>query len=250
MKITIVKKNAKEKTKEAAPKAKDFIGALILFQNKAVVKNMERFFREGGDSENKFVGVQWGQVFKLAKEFQAMEKPEIEKLLDSKFYEARMGAVSIMDFKARNKKITEDQRKVLFDLFIKRHDRINNWDLVDRGAGQVVGAYLLDKPRTILYKLAKSKNIWERRTAIVATSFFLRKGESFDTFGIAKLLLKDEHDLIHKAVGSWIREAGKRDPANLIGFLNEHASDMPRVMLRYAIEKLDKKKRDFYLSKT
>jgi 3-methyladenine DNA glycosylase AlkD len=237
------------KTKIPVLTAKQFIEGLSLFQSKAEIETIQRFFRDT-DSGNKCLGVRWGIVFKLAKEFMGMELTEIGKLLDSKFYEARMGAVSIMDYQARDKKTTDSRRKELFDLYIKRHDRINNWDMVDRSAPYVVGGYLFDKPRTILYKLVKSKNVWERRTAIVSTYFFIRKGETADTFKIAELLLTDQHHLIHKAVGSWIREAGKKDTKTFTSFLDKHAAKMPRPMLRYAIEQLDKNKRDFYLNKT
>jgi 3-methyladenine DNA glycosylase AlkD len=172
---------------------------------------------------------------------------EIDKLLQSKYYEARMGAVSIMDFQARNKKTNAERKKELFDLYIKRHNKINNWDLVDRSAPYVVGGYLYDKPRTILYKLAKSKNAWERRTAIVSTYFFIRQGDISDTFKIAEILVNDQHDLIQKAVGSWIREAGKKDKLVLLDFLDSHATTMPRTMLRYSIENLSKKEKDYYL---
>ena len=147
------------------------------------------------------------------------------------------------------KKLTEAKKKELFDLYIKRHDRINNWDLVDRSAPYVVGGYLFDKPRSLLYKLAKSKNAWEHRTAIVSTYFFIRQNDLDDTFKIAEILVNDKHDLINKAVGGWIREAGKRDKDKLLQFLDRHASTMPRVTLRFAIEKLDKKKKEFYMNK-
>ncbi len=158
-----------------------------------------------------------------------------------------MGAVSIMDFQARDKKITPAHRKELFDLYISKHRYINNWDLVDRSAPHVVGGYLNDKPRKILYKLAKSKNVWERRTAIVATWFFIRQNDLDDTFRIGEMLINDEHDLIQKAVGSWIREAGKRDKQKLLAFLDKYADTMPRVTLRYAVEKLDKKLKESYM---
>jgi 3-methyladenine DNA glycosylase AlkD len=119
--------------------------------------------------------------------------------------------------------------------------------LVDRSAPFVVGGYLNDKPRTILYKLAKSKSVWERRTAIVSTYYFIRENDLDDTFKIAGILINDTHDLVQKPVGSWVREAGKRDERKLISFLNRYASTMPRVTLRYAIEKLDKKKKEFYM---
>jgi 3-methyladenine DNA glycosylase AlkD len=127
----------------------------------------------------------------------------------------------------------------MFNLYIQNHDRINNWDMVDRSAPWVVGGYLIDKPRTVLFKLAKSKNVWERRTSIVCTWFFIRQGDVNDTFRLAEVMVNDKEETIHKAVGSWIREAGKRDKAQLLRFLEKHAATMPRVMLRYAIEKLD-----------
>ena len=130
-----------------------------------------------------------------------------------------MGAVSIMDFQARAKRITPEQRQALFDLYIRRHDRINNWDLVDRAAPYVVGGYLADKPREILYQLARSRNPWERRTAIVSTYYFIRQGDLDDTFAIAEILVNDKHKLVQKAVVSWTREAGKKDPKRLARFL-------------------------------
>ena len=194
-----------------------------------------------------FIGVPMGKVFALAKTFVDAPLAEIETLLENSIHEVRVGAVSIMDFEARRKKTPERRRKELFDLYIRRHDRISNWDLVDRSAPYVVGGYLFDKPRDILYKLARSKNVWERRTAITATYFFIRAGEVADTFNIAELLLKDAHDLIHKATGGWLRAAGGADRPQLLRFLDKHATTMPRVMLRYAIEHLDEAQRAHYL---
>jgi 3-methyladenine DNA glycosylase AlkD len=133
-------------------------------------------------------------------------------------------------------------------LYIHRHDRINNWDLVDRSAPYVVGGYLFDQPRDILYSLAYSKNIWERRTSIVSTYYFIRQGDVNDTFRIAEILLHDKEDLIQKAAGGWLREAGKKDPKKLLSFLDQYAPVMPRTMLRYAVERLPKKQRDYYLA--
>src|SRR5262249_35610427 len=146
---------------------------------------------------DEFAGVRMGEVFALAKKFAAMKPAEIEKLLESPIHEARVGAVSIMDFQARDRKTVSERRKELFDLYLRRHDRINNWDLVDRSAPYVVGGYLADKPRKVLYRLARSKNVWERRTAIVSTYYFIRQGEIDDTFRLAEMLVKDRHDLIH-----------------------------------------------------
>jgi 3-methyladenine DNA glycosylase AlkD len=226
--------------------AKTFIAELSSF--KTSDHNNSQFFKNTGKI-NKILGIQMSNIFALAKHFSQLPPGEIEKLLESDYYEARMGAASIMDFQARDKKTSPERKKELFELYINRHDRINNWDMVDRSAPYVVGGYLFDKPRTLLYKLAKSKNIWERRTAIVATYFFIRQNEIADTFKIAELLVYDTEDLINKAVGSWVREAGKRDRQKLFEFLDKYAATMPRITLRYAIEKLDKKQKDLYMNK-
>lgn len=144
--------------------------------------------------------------------------------------------------------VPPERLQELFDLYIRRHDRINSWDLVDRSASYVVGSFLFDKPRDILYRLARSKNIWERRTAIVSTGYFIRQGDIDDTFRIAEKLLKDDEDLIHKATGWMLRAAGGADRLKLLGFLDKYAATMPRTALRYAIEHLDKEQRDHYLS--
>src|SRR5262249_5912098 len=155
---------------------------------------------------------------------------DIGRLLESPYYEVRMGAVSIMDFQARAKRTSAEQRRAIFDLYIRRHDRINNWDLVDRAAPHVVGGFLVDRSRDLLYRLARSRNPWERRTAIVSTWYFIRQGDVEDTFRIAELLVHDDHEFVRKAVGSWIREAGKKDQKRLLRFLHAHAGSMPRSM--------------------
>lgn len=146
------------------------------------------------------IGVRMKVVFDLAKEFIDMPLDQVEILLESPIHEARVGAVSIMDKQARRKRTPESRRKELFELYLRRHDRIDYWDLVDRAAPWVVGGYLSDKPRDVLYELARSKNTWERRTAIVSTYYFIREGETDDTFAIAEILVDDDHDLIQKAV--------------------------------------------------
>ena len=176
-----------------------------------------------------------------------MPPGEIERLLESPIHEVRAGAMSIMDKQARGKRTPESRRRELYDLYMRRIERINNWDLVDLGAPFVVGRYLFDQPRDVLYRLARSQNVWERRTAIVSTAYFIRQGQVDDTFAIAEVLLHDEHDLIHKAVGGWVREAGKQDRKKLFAFLDRHAATMPRVTLRYAIEHLDAAQREHYL---
>lgn len=231
-------------------KATKFIERLKAHQSPEELKKIQRYFKSGegeyGEGD-KFIGVRMGQVFALAKEFIEMPLKEIEKLLDSPIHEARAGALSIMGQQARSKKTSPERKKELFDLYLRRHDRVNNWDLVDLGALYVVGIYLIDKPRDILYKLARSKNIWERRTAIVATGQLIRQGDVDDTFKIAELLLKDDQDLIHKAMGWMLRSAGGSDPKKLLAFLDKYAATMPRTALRYSIEKFDKKRRDHYM---
>lgn len=229
--------------------ADQFIELLENFSSPAERKKMELILKT--DDQNKkdmFMGVRMGEIFSLAKEFINMRPVEIEKLLKSSFHEARVGAVSIMDWQARDKKTTKERRKELFDLYITRHNRIDHWGMVDRSAPYVVGGYLFDKPRTTLYKLARSRNPMERRTAIVSTYFFIRQGDVADTFKIAEILVNDDHDLIQKATGSWIREAGKKDQTRLLNFLDKHAATMPRTTLRYAIEHLDSQKRKHYLN--
>jgi 3-methyladenine DNA glycosylase AlkD len=228
-------------------KAKHFVKELEKHKNENDVEKMKRFFK-GADKETLILGLNMRTVFKIAKQFENMPLDEIESLLESPYYEVRMGAVSIMDFQAKQKKVTEERRKELFELYVRRHDRINNWDLVDRAAPSVIGTYLHDKPKDILYDMARSKDKWERRTAIVSTHAFIKKGHLNDTFRIAELLVNDEEELIQKAVGSWIREAGKRDEEKLKKFLNQYAATMPRVTLRYAIEKFDKDTKKYYLS--
>jgi len=197
--------------------------------------------------EDVILGVRMGQVFALAREFVNMSLDEVEKMLESPIHEMRVGAVSIMDFQARNKKTDAKRRKELFDLYIRRHDRINTWDLVDRSAPYVVGGYLYDKPRKVLYKLARSKHMPERRTAIVSTLYFTGKGDVEDSFKLAEFLLYDKEDLIQKANGWALRFAGDQDTEQLRGFLDRYAATMPRVTLRYATEHLEKKERDRYM---
>jgi 3-methyladenine DNA glycosylase AlkD len=227
-----------------------FIEKLSSYQSNAELGKIYRYFKtENGDygAGDQFIGVRMGQVFEMAKAFINMPIWEIEQLLESPIHEHRAGAVSIMDFQARDKKTCEGVKKELFELYLNRHDRINNWDLVDRAACFVVGSYLFEKPRDVLYQLALSGNMWQRRTAIVSTSYFIRKGDLTDTFGIAEILLNDPEDLIHKAVGGWLRQAGTKNKTQLIAFLEKHAATMPRTMLRYAIEHFDKNDREYYL---
>ena len=188
-----------------------------------------------------------GSIFELAKENIDMPTSEIERMMESPVHEIRAGAMSIMGQCAKRKKVDAGRLKELYDLYIRRHDHINDWDLVDLAAYFVIGRYLEDKPRDILYKLARSKNMWERRTAIVSTAHFIRRGETDDTFKIAEMLVRDNEDLVNKGTGWMVRYAGDKDRAKLLRFLDEFAAEMPRVLLRYSIEKLDADTRSYYL---
>lgn len=232
--------------------ADSFMKQLETHTSPAELKKYQRYFKFDDThppKDDQFMGVRMGQVFALAKTYMAMPLDQVEKLLESPFHEARVGGVTIMDFQARDKKTSEEQRRKLFDLYIHRHDRINTWDLVDRSAFYVVGSYLLDKPRDVLYKLVHSKQMAERRTAIVSTGQFVMKAhETDDTFKIAALLVHDKDPLIHKAVGWMLRTAGAVDQQKLLDFLDKHVAAMPPDMFSYAIEKLDASHKTHYKS--
>lgn len=225
--------------------AVQFIEKLSTFRNEKELNKVEKFFK-GNDGVTKAFGVKFGDVFNTAKEFSTMSLEEISKLLDNDFYEVRMGAVSIMDFQAGNKKTTEEKKKQLFEFYLKRHDRLNNWDFVDRGARNIIGEYLIDRPRDILYQLAISEDPWKRRTAIVSTHAFIRRNDIEDTFTIAEILVHDPNELVNKAVGSWVREAGKKNTGKLYLFLDQYAKTMPSVTFSYATEKLDPETKRHY----
>jgi 3-methyladenine DNA glycosylase AlkD len=188
-----------------------------------------------------------GHVFTLAKAHLAMPIDELERLLELPVHEARVGALSIMDKRARRASTPPNDKTAMFQLYLRRHDRIDNWDLVDLGAWDVVGGWLVDRPRDVLYDLARSSSTWERRTAILATMAFIRRGEVDDTLRIAQLLLGDDQDLIHKATGWALRAAGDVDRGRVRGFLDEHAATMPRTALRYALEHVDAQERAHYM---
>jgi hypothetical protein len=230
--------------------AKNFIERLKMLQSNKEFKKIRGYFKVD-DPENQVIGVRMKNTFDLAKEYTDMPIDEITKLLDSPYYESRMGAVSIMDFRVRKKNVSEEIRKKLFDLYLIKHNRLNSWDYMDRAAPRVIGSYLYDygKQRDILYKLAKSDNPWERRTAIVSTAWFLRKGETDDTFQLSEILLNDEHDYVQKAIGTWVRHAGKQDEDRLLEFLEKHSPMIERATLTTMMENLTKAQKEYFRSK-
>jgi 3-methyladenine DNA glycosylase AlkD len=226
-----------------------FTARLMLMRSDEQAKKNQSYFKTatGQKEADQFIGVRMGSIFELAKEFIAMPVAEIEKLMESPVHEIRAGAMSIMGQCAKRKKVDAARLKELYDLYIRRHDRINDWDLVDLAAYFVVGKYLEDKPRDILYKLASSRNMWERRTAIVATAHFIRQGDVDDTFKIGEMLVLDKEDLVNKGTGWMLRYAGDKDRAKLVAFLDKFAAVMPRVLLRYSIEKFEPELRAHYM---
>ncbi|MCV3269863.1 DNA alkylation repair protein [Roseobacter sinensis] len=191
------------------------------------VDRVSRFFR-GDDPDTTVMGIQIGRIFPVAKGYSTLDLGDVESLLADNRYEVRMAAMAILDFKAQKRGLADDERRALFDLYLRRHDRINNWDLVDPAAARVVGDYLIDKDQSVLDRLAASANPHERRTAIVATHAMLKRGETSDTFRIAGLLAGDPDDYVQKAIASWTREAGKTDQHALIRFLEDNLDVLPR----------------------
>lgn len=211
---------------------------------------LQRFFKTGpgeyaqGDV---FIGVRVPATRRLAAECGELSVVQLTQLLRSKIHEERLLALFLL---VRGFQRGDDGlREEIYNAYLANTDHINNWDLVDSSAEHIVGAWLADKPRAPLQRLATSGSLWERRIAVMATFAYIKAGDATETLRLAKRLLKDPHDLIHKAVGWMLREVGKRiNRAELLAFLDAHAAVMPRTMLRYAIEHLPKQQRDAYLS--
>lgn len=233
--------------------AEKLAARILALRSDEELRKYTRFFRfdpEKQSNDNYFIGVKMGEIFKLGKEYSQMPVAEIEKLMESPVHEVRVGAMSVMGQCAKGKKCTPERLAELYELYIRRHDRINNWDLVDLAAYYVVGQYLADRPRDVLYELAASKNMWERRTSIVATAHFILKlRQTDDTFRIAEMLLDDPENLVHKGTGWMLRAAGDVDRPRLLEFLDRYSDRMPRVLLRYSIEKLSPAEKKRYLSR-
>lgn len=216
--------------------------------DKEVAETMQWFFKTGkGDygEGDIFVGLKVPLQRKLAREFKDLSLAEIGELLSSSIHEERL--ISLIILIDKYQKTDEKGKKLIFNFYLKQRKGINNWDLVDISAPKILGRYLLEKDKGILFKFAVSKNLWERRIAIISTQEFIKNNNFKTTLQIASMLIKDEHDLIHKAVGWMLREIGKKDIALEEKFLRVHYKEMPRTMLRYAIEKFPETKRKKYL---
>ena len=234
---------AKKKMKTLSSLRKE----LSLIKNPAKAKALQRFFKTGPGEYGEgdiFLGITVPQQRVLAKKYSNLSFEEISSLLNSKIHEERLIALLLLvhNFSSIPKKQTE-----IFNFYLSNTNNINNWDLVDLSAHKIIGSHLQNKDRFILYKLAKSDNLWEKRISIISTLHFINNSDFLDTLNISRILLKDKHDLIHKAVGWMLREIGKRDLLTLESFLKQHHKTMPRTMLRYAIEKFPEEKRQAYL---
>ena len=210
-----------------------------------------KFFKAGkgeyGEGD-RFLGVTVPNIRAIAKLHKDISIEEIRELIQSEWHEVRLCALIIMVEKSKKK--DEALRKELFNLYLSQTKRINNWDLVDLSCRFIIGEYLLDKSRDILYHLAQSPLLWDNRIAIVSTYAFIRKGQLEDTYALSDLMMQHSHDLMHKAIGWMLREAGKRDSERLYDYVMSHRADMPRTMLRYAIEKFSPKERAILMKRT
>ena len=212
--------------------------------------HLQRFFKTGPGQYGEgdvFIGVVVPHTRNIARANIETPIEEIAKLLQSKYHEARLCALLILV--ERFKKTPENVREDIFNFYLKNTSRINNWDLVDLTAPKIVGEYLLDKDRAILYRLAESESLWEQRIAIVSTYTFIRNNDFTDVFELSKRFITHKHDLMHKAVGWMLRETGKRDRQALTDFLEQFAPIMPRTTLRYAIEHYPEPQRQYFLKK-
>jgi len=222
--------------------------ALRKLGDKTIAEHSSRFFKtgKGGYGEgDKFLGIRVPVIRKQVKKCKGMFLDEVAYLLRSSFHEERLFAI-IMLVEMFYKGSKKEQKKI-YEMYIDNTAYINNWDLVDISAGHIVGAYLEDKDKKALYDLSTSESIWERRISIMATFHMIRRNEFSDAMKISAILKNDAEDLIHKAVGWMLREVGKRNPSVEKAFLKKNNKDMPRTMLRYAIEKFPEKERKLYL---
>ena len=214
----------------------------------------QRFFKTGKGEYGEgdlFLGITVPELRKIAKQYSDLSLAQIQLLLQSTIHEHRLIALYILvaQFEKATKEHDEKKQKQIVDFYVDNTTYINNWDLVDTSAHKILGVYYLHRSRKQLFVFVRSKNLWERRIAVIATFLFIQQNDFDDALKIAALLLTDNHDLIHKAVGWMLREIGKRNQQIEENFLKKHASQMPRTMLRYAIEKLPEKKRKTYLKK-
>ena len=230
--------------------AKDIQKQLEILSTPEKKEFLPYFFKTGkgqyGEGD-KFLGVVVPEIRKVAKVNKDILYDELKKLFRSEYHECRLCALLVLV--ERFKRAAEEERKTIFGFYLDNTSYINNWDLVDLSCYHIVGEYLLDKDRSVLYKLAESDLLWDQRIAVVSTIAFIRRNDFEDILLLSEKLLNHKHDLMHKACGWMLREVGKRDEVVLKSFLDKHHKAMPRTMLRYSIEKLAKDERAHYMTK-
>ncbi len=235
--------------------ANQYINAIGECYNKERAANAAWFFKtgKGGYSEgDQFLGATVPKTRVVCKQFQDLPLPEIQKLLDSPIHDHRLGAVIILVGQYKKAKRDAKKRDAIFNLYLKnvRKGRVNNWDIIDTSATYIIGPHEENTDRSLLFELAKSENMWHRRTAILSAAWYLRTGDASTMLALAEILLHDTQDLIQKALGWQLREMGKRvDRQLLLAFLDKHAATMPRTALRYAIEHLPPAQRADYMAR-
>ncbi|MCK5223844.1 DNA alkylation repair protein [Candidatus Calescamantes bacterium] len=230
-------------------KYKEIVDYLLSLGGKERAANCQRFFKtaKGGYGYGDiFLGIRVPVIRQAVKKFKDASLETAEKLLQSKYHEIRLFA--LLFFVHRFTRTDPEEQSKIYDLYLKNTEYVNNWDLVDTSAHYIVGAYLEDKDKKVLDELSRSNSLWERRISMIATYYYIRKGQFADALRISKQLLHDKEDLIHKAVGWMLREIGNRDHAVEVKFLKKHYQKMPRTMLRYAIEKFDEEEQQRYLT--
>jgi 3-methyladenine DNA glycosylase AlkD len=229
-------------------KAKEIPKKLKNFSSKEKAEILQRFFKTGPGEYGEgdiFIGVKVPEIRQVAKEHVDISLKECGQFISSKIHEERILGLLILIQKFA--KADETEKSIIYKFYMRNIKHINNWDLVDLSAPHIAGAYLLKRSKKDLYSLLKSKNLWERRIAIIATFYFIKQNQFSDTLALSEKLLADKEDLMRKAVGWMLREIGKRDLKTEEAFLKEHYKTMPRTMLRYAIEKFPEAKRQKYL---
>ena len=229
-------------------KYQDIVSRLNELANPEIAQHSQRYFKTGKGEYgygDKFLGIRVPVLRKTVKEFKDTSITEIQKLIKSEYHEVRL--ISLLLMVQMFSKGEIDTKEKVVNLYLKNTKFINNWDLVDSSASYIIGAWLFQKDRAILYELARSDLLWDRRIAIMSTAYFIKNNQYNDTLKISKILLSDSEDLIHKAVGWMLREVGNRDIEREEQYLKKYYKKMPRVMLRYAIEKFSKERRQAYL---
>lgn len=228
---------------------KTIANKIIRLGNKKKAEHSKRFFKTGkgeyaeGDI---FLGINNPTARIIAKKYKDIKLPELKKLLYSKYHEARLIALFILTIKY--KRTDEKEKREIYNFYLQIIGHVNNWDLVDLSAPSILGDFLLDKDKSVLYKLARSKSLWSRRIAIVSTLNFIRNNQLHDSLNIISMLLNDKEDLIHKACGWMLREIGKKNKKILKDFLEKNIKKIPRTTLRYSIERFPENERKYYLN--